>query len=168
MYFAASSTISLRTARTAVVPVRGVRPEPRPASPAALPQRRPSWLKKMVPEMLKGDTREADGDAESAPLLGTAHKRSFSLRRPKAKGIENRPLPRASGVRHSRSFAGYVCRPEDDDDLDLDESMPEVLEALRVNAHLRATGYRYERVDAAESRDLEEALEGEVTLNRPG
>ncbi|KAJ7479477.1 hypothetical protein FB451DRAFT_1239074 [Mycena latifolia] len=175
MYFSASSAISIRTTRTVVIPVRAVRPESRVEAPVgAVPQRRSSWLKKMVPGMLRRRSRRAmqvedtfagGEEGDSVPLVRAGHTKSLSLGsrpRTKANGIENRPPPRTRH-RRSRSFSGPIYRPEDEDDSELDDDMPEVREALRVNAGIHARGYRYERLDAAETRDLEEFIDNEVT-----
>ncbi|KAJ7666383.1 hypothetical protein B0H17DRAFT_1210702 [Mycena rosella] len=172
MYFAASSAISVRTTHTTVFPVRAVRIDPRAEAPvAAAPQRRASWLKKMVPGMLTLKRRRQtyaappDEDTENTPLVPGArpmHTKSFSLSsraKPKgiefkAKGIENHATPRARCVR-SRSVSGPVY-----DDDELDDSMPEVREALRINARIRATGYRYELVDAPEMEEFIKSEDG--------
>ncbi|KAF7342370.1 hypothetical protein MVEN_01825700 [Mycena venus] len=70
-------------------------------------------------------------------------------------GIENRALPRMGlqRLRRSHSFPAYMHYKEDEEELD--DTMPEVREALHVNAALYARGYRYERLDAAQRRHLE-------------
>ncbi|KAJ7128387.1 hypothetical protein C8R44DRAFT_732727 [Mycena epipterygia] len=120
--------------------------------------------------------RNSEGDEERAPLVqGSRAMRSANPTNPSSQscvfstkstksthialrtGVENRAPPRAMGVkcvRHSRSFSGYMYNVHDDE-YELDDSMPELREALRVNAGIYAKGYRYERLDGVQALQLE-------------
>ncbi|KAJ7128453.1 hypothetical protein C8R44DRAFT_777997, partial [Mycena epipterygia] len=141
-------------------------------------------VKKMVPGILKRHKRalahrddipprNSEGDEERAPLMQgsrtmrlanpSSQSSAFSTKSTKSThialrtGVENRAPPRAMGVkcvRHSRSFSGYMYSAHDDED-ELDDSMPELREALRVNAGIYAKGYRYERLDGVQALQLE-------------
>ncbi|KAK7042015.1 hypothetical protein R3P38DRAFT_3178587 [Favolaschia claudopus] len=95
--------------------------------------------------------------ARAAPPKQQRLKKAFAPR--SHTGIENHP-PLTTGIRRiRRSYslpAAHLHWLEDAPD-DLDETMPEVREALHVNAALYAKGYRYERVEA-------DAVKGGITL----
>ncbi|KAJ6562170.1 hypothetical protein B0H19DRAFT_1259756 [Mycena capillaripes] len=184
-----SSAVNTRTTPTAVVPLRVFRRQSIYDEPAVvLPPRRHSWLKKIIPGLLRRpktakrlsaqmeDRVLTSGEEEDAPLvrdsrlvrskLPDSHSASVKLTS-KANfklgvGIENRVPPgalRTQSVRHSSSFSGYVYSPEDDEELD--ENMPEVREALHVTAAIHAKGYRYECLDPTRRRHLEEFIDRE-------
>ncbi|KAJ7646261.1 hypothetical protein DFH06DRAFT_1210179 [Mycena polygramma] len=164
-YLGTSSVIVIPTTRTPVVPLRAVRtgqrPEPEheaaPLEPAVL-QRRPSCLAKFVPAALqrrntslRSIKEHAGSEDDTAPLLPENCSRipapSFGIASAKygatiaSVGIENRPT---TGRRRPRPVSGYFYRVEADEE-DVDENMPEVREAVRVNAGISAMGYRLSR-----------------------
>ncbi|KAJ6532866.1 hypothetical protein DFH09DRAFT_1181774 [Mycena vulgaris] len=148
-------------------------------------------VKKIVPGMLKrikhSSTRADEmglvggEEEENTPLVQGSrarpiHSKSFSLssrshaKSPKSPaqpkslpaGIENRPPPRAKQISRARSCSAllYMYHPDTYED-ELDDNMPEVREALRINAGIHATGYRYERMDTAETCELEESMDSD-------
>jgi len=101
---------------------------------------------------------ETEDEDDTTPLLGRSHTMpteaasGFGLTCIKYGGsvraleIESR-LPPAKSNRAARTVSGYFRALDvnvGDEDLD---DMPEVKEALHVNAGLCAMGYRYERLD---------------------
>ncbi|KAJ7908482.1 hypothetical protein B0H13DRAFT_2331350 [Mycena leptocephala] len=170
-YLGTRSVIIIPTARTAVVPLRAVRHRTRFSDVEAIPSvgpattvQQPSWLKKMVPGAIKrcrsvdgfmhsdGGHDAEDAEDETSPLVPESHPtdvRAFGIRAAKyggsliTAGIENRPSQAAGHARRMRPISGYFYRVEDDEE-ELDENMPEVREALRVNAGICAMGVRYE------------------------
>ncbi|KAJ6556805.1 hypothetical protein DFH09DRAFT_1164517 [Mycena vulgaris] len=179
VYLGTSAAVSIRTTRTPVVPVRAIRRRTLvsdlnldldPAPAVAPRSSNGSWLVRIVPGILKRskcmpDAAQEHEDEENAPLVHSSRRArskhtkrraeakspsSFKSAAPLSKGIENRaprrPLPRRPDT---RPFS-YVYGMDAEDEAALGESMPEVLEALCVNARIRATGYRYERLDALE------------------
>ncbi|KAJ7259949.1 hypothetical protein B0H12DRAFT_1231894 [Mycena haematopus] len=163
VYLGTSSAIIIPTARTPVVALRAVRKDKTSDEPvaSAAPPAQPA--KKVLRRtqstgsyMHRGNER--DPANASAPLL--QGNRAMPSESPSAFGImcvqyggppasrtgmEDGPLPvvgesKASGA--VRPVAGYFYRL-DAEDADLDD-MPEVREALHVNAGICAMGYRYE------------------------
>ncbi|KAJ6514432.1 hypothetical protein C8R47DRAFT_1064181 [Mycena vitilis] len=163
-YIGTSSVIVIPTTRAPVVPLRAVRTGQRlepehevaPLEPVVL-QRRPSCLAKFVPAALQRRNpslqsikEHAGPEDDTAPLL-PGHSSPvllpvFGIASAKygatvaSMEIANRP---STGRRRPRPVSGYFYRVEADEE-DVDENMPEVREAMRVNAAISAMGYRYE------------------------
>ncbi|KAJ7661023.1 hypothetical protein B0H17DRAFT_1212389 [Mycena rosella] len=172
VYLGTSCTVVIPTTRAPLVALRAVREdatwdktEPERLTSVAPPpppqqQHQPtgSWVQKVIRRTQStpcfstppGALRGTDGGTETLPLLlqpiqrttppefGTMRvKHGGNVSNGKTSGIGNRP----PGV----STFFYCAEPSIEEDLD--ESMPEVCEALQVNARICAMGYRYQRVE---------------------
>ncbi|KAJ7093726.1 hypothetical protein C8R44DRAFT_815035 [Mycena epipterygia] len=170
VYLGTSSTVVILTTCTPIIALRAVRedtaedetePEPERLISVAPPPPQPtgSWVQKVIRRTQStpclstshGGLQEKDDGTETSPLLQPVQptappafgamcvKYGGSVSNGRKPGIENRPL----------AVSGYLYRAEPSvEEEDLDESMPEVCEALQVNARISAMGYRYQRVEA--------------------
>ncbi|KAF7342843.1 hypothetical protein MSAN_02000400 [Mycena sanguinolenta] len=165
-YLGTSSVIIIPTARTPVVAVRAVRTDkavPELAHlPAAAPPSHDSLHASIALRrtqstgscMQRGTAYEEETEDETAPLL-RAHRPiasespAFGLMciryggAPPSKTGSDCRSPPESKLSRGRPISGYFYSV-DAEDADLEE-MPEVREALHVNARMCAVGYRYER-----------------------
>ncbi|KAJ6472537.1 hypothetical protein C8R45DRAFT_1013274 [Mycena sanguinolenta] len=166
-YLGTSSVIIIPTARTPVVAVRAVRKDRAMSEPAQLPAAAPSAHDSPRPTiplrralstgsfMQRATVHDEELEDETTSLLG-AHRpiasqslSAFGLpcirygdAPPSETGGDYRSPP-DSKFNRERPISGHFHSVEVED-ADLEE-MPEVREALHVNARICAMGYRYER-----------------------
>ncbi|KAJ6550094.1 hypothetical protein B0H19DRAFT_1264958 [Mycena capillaripes] len=128
-YLGTSSMIAIPTSRGAVVPLRAVRADDGQADEKVAP---------LVPESSRHTT---------SPVFGIkAAKYGASV---VSAEIESR-APGANHARRARRLPGYFYRVDEDAE-ELEDHVPEVIEALHVNASINAMGYRYEPLNAGQS-----------------
>jgi hypothetical protein len=173
VYLGTSCTVVIPTTRAPLVALRAVREdatwdktEPERLTSVAPPpppqqQQQPtsSWVQKVIRRTQStpcfstppGALRGTDGGTETSPLLLQPIQRTtppeFGAMRVKHGGNVSNGKKSGIGNRPPGVSAFFYCAEPSIEEEDLDESMPEVCEALQVNARICAMGYRYQRVE---------------------
>ncbi|KAJ7830813.1 hypothetical protein B0H14DRAFT_2806478 [Mycena olivaceomarginata] len=179
-YLGTSSIIIIPTTRAPVIALRAVREdeicdEPAPPTKVVYNERAP--LTKGVRRTqstptftlcggANGHSEIEPDDLDTTPLLGHAKrlksKPSFGIMSVKyggavdsSTGVGNGPRPVSQRSSRVRPISGYFNRADVDWQEEL-EDMPEVREALQVNASIRAMGYRYERLEQPRRESMDQ------------
>ncbi|KAJ6556945.1 hypothetical protein B0H10DRAFT_2121372 [Mycena sp. CBHHK59/15] len=181
LYTGTGTGTSLRTDNSPVVPVRAVRrvlATPRELSPAPTPRR--NKLAKAFSGLFKRrkDRDEHRAEEKESLVPGVSRARTFStslsirrrgsvkveskekkVKKSKNKGIEHRAI-----VRRSHSFSGFVpayATSDDDDDEAYGGPSDELAHEAILIALSQTAEWTFERLDAAETRELEEFVDRE-------